>query len=390
MYSSGGNGEISINNKGTSIENDTTEKDTITAGVDLLKEADDSQECKAGPACTWATSNDLADLVVVTCALCEARVLMSCLRAHTKSAHAMTITEYKDQFGQLVPVKMMMHQCALCKQEVLLDSDHIAAHLKTHGHNITHKNYNANYMQDSRDTRQKIAKQIHWDNKDDIKQEHIKLEPQLRNQRKKVIPLLEYDEDDDDYKAAMTSGGKTRRKQDVVNHSIKVKEESDQVENDSSESWMTNSRTSRKRKKVIAIFDYDEEDAYQKAMKASLMEMKTKTAVDLDDLNSLKKLSMNSRVTVKKTKLTADQTEKGFITVEEIKLEKFDLDVKMEPLPAEESGSGKRESEEVEKHITRYSKEGKIIKKCNICSYSTDRSEQDTINTEISSFVFQD
>ena len=56
------------------------------------------------------------------------------LRAHTKSHHAMTITEYKDRFGpDLVPVEVVWHQCGVCGELVMLDSDHVAVHLKKRG-----------------------------------------------------------------------------------------------------------------------------------------------------------------------------------------------------------------------------------------------------------------
>lgn len=56
------------------------------------------------------------------------------MRAHTKSHHAMTITEYKDRFGpDLVPVEVVWHQCGVCGELVMLDSDHVAVHLKKRG-----------------------------------------------------------------------------------------------------------------------------------------------------------------------------------------------------------------------------------------------------------------
>ena len=46
----------------------------------------------------------------------------------------MTITEYKDRFGpDLVPVEVVWHQCGVCGELVMLDSDHVAVHLKKRG-----------------------------------------------------------------------------------------------------------------------------------------------------------------------------------------------------------------------------------------------------------------
>ena len=320
-------------------------------------------------------SNDLADYVLVKCMLCGAHKTMTSLRAHTKSVHKVTITEYKEQFGQLVPVKRVMHRCGICKELVLLDSDQIASHLKSPGHSITHKNYNANYMQDSRDNKQNILKQLEPDESIIIKEEQVKLEAQLVNtgtcrKRKKVMPLLDYDQDAA-YKVDMKTFDKTIFEKDDFNLPTTVKEEYDQLRNDSSEPEEANNRSRRIRKKVISIFDYDEEYSYQKAMKASLEEFKQKASVDLNDLKCMKKLSMKSQVTVKKTKLTDEQLTNGFVTVEEITFDKSDdKNVKLEPLS---DSSGKCESEEVEKNITKHKLDGKIIKKCKICCYSTDR-----------------
>ena len=71
-------------------------------------------------------SNDCADYVVVECNLCGAHKTITNLRAHTKSAHKLTITEYKKQFGQLAPVQVVMHKCGICSELVLLDSDQIS------------------------------------------------------------------------------------------------------------------------------------------------------------------------------------------------------------------------------------------------------------------------
>ena len=46
----------------------------------------------------------------------------------------MTITEYKVRFGEeLIPVEVVWHECGVCGELVMLDSDHIAVHLKKGG-----------------------------------------------------------------------------------------------------------------------------------------------------------------------------------------------------------------------------------------------------------------
>ena len=56
-------------------------------------------------------SNDIADYTLTECQICEEQVPLTRLRTHTKSHHSMTITEYKERFGQeLVPVEIVWHR----------------------------------------------------------------------------------------------------------------------------------------------------------------------------------------------------------------------------------------------------------------------------------------
>jgi len=107
-------------------------------------------------------SNDFADYTLIECKICHLHVTMTGLRSHTKSHHKITITEYKKEFGvDLVPVKYVYHRCGICEELIVLDSDHVAVHLKKPGHNITHKNYNAGYMVDTRMRKSTIVKSLH-------------------------------------------------------------------------------------------------------------------------------------------------------------------------------------------------------------------------------------
>ena len=101
-------------------------------------------------------SNDLAHYTLVECAICNLHLPMTRLRSHTKSVHKVTITEYKAMFGaELTPLAVVWHRCGICHKLVMLDSDHIAVHLKSGGHpKITHKNYNEAFMVDTRTTKQ--------------------------------------------------------------------------------------------------------------------------------------------------------------------------------------------------------------------------------------------
>ena len=90
----------------------------------------------------------MVDAVKVKCKLCSQNVAMTRMRGHTKSAHKMNIADYKSKFGVLKDaiIKKVFHKCGICQQDVLLDSDEIATHLKR-CHQITHRNYNEQFMQ---------------------------------------------------------------------------------------------------------------------------------------------------------------------------------------------------------------------------------------------------
>ena len=96
-------------------------------------------------------SNDMKDVVVTKCQICEEPVNLTRMRSHTRTRHKMKITEYKEMYGQQYydPIELVLHKCGLCMEYLLLDSDVIAQHLRsntrTHG-NITHANYNKTYM----------------------------------------------------------------------------------------------------------------------------------------------------------------------------------------------------------------------------------------------------
>ena len=96
-------------------------------------------------------SNDMKDVVVTKCQICEEPVNLTRMRSHTRTRHKMKITEYKEMYGQQYydPIQLVLHKCGLCMEYLLLDSDVIAQHLRsntrTHG-NITHANYNKTYM----------------------------------------------------------------------------------------------------------------------------------------------------------------------------------------------------------------------------------------------------
>jgi len=288
-------------------------------------------------------SNDIADYVVVKCQLCGEHKPMTSLRAHTKSAHKVTITEYKSMFGtQLIPMEVIMHRCGICAELVLLDSDHIAVHLKTPGHNISHKDYNACYMQDTRvATKRRVANYVNYVEKDMKKEMNEGITDNKENTS--LFPIFN---------------------QNIVKQEMK---ECD-----------TKIRTKRIRREVISFFDYDEELAYEKAMKESLKELKHDLDFSLEDPSSIRQLQMSCSVSMQKIKLSEEEISNGFIIVEKKEVDYLrHEDVKLESVVA--SDMIKQDVEVVEKNITRYSVGGRIIKQCNICPYSTDRNDKTTM-----------
>ena len=93
-------------------------------------------------------SSSMCDAVRSACKVCGDRFKVTDMRNHTKKAHGMTITEYKERYNQhhYDLVELVLHRCGLCGEHLLLDSDYIARHLKIARHNITHHDYNAQYM----------------------------------------------------------------------------------------------------------------------------------------------------------------------------------------------------------------------------------------------------
>ena len=94
----------------------------------------------------------LCKVVAANGQTCGAKIKVTDMRNHTKRVHdKMTISEYKKTYNQYYYdlVELVLHQCGICEEYLLLDSDYIAQHLRnkanTHD-NITHANYNAKYI----------------------------------------------------------------------------------------------------------------------------------------------------------------------------------------------------------------------------------------------------
>ena len=91
-------------------------------------------------------SNHTKDTVQAVCQLCQEHFYFVNMRAHTRKAHQLSISDYKAKYGALKDhiVEEIYHECGICSKALLLDSDSMAPHVKSHG--LTHKEYSAMYM----------------------------------------------------------------------------------------------------------------------------------------------------------------------------------------------------------------------------------------------------
>ena len=84
------------------------------------------------------------------------------MRGHTKSEHKMVITEYRAKYNQnfFDLVEKIFHECGICSEPLLLDSDIISSHLNSNknSHKMTHRVYNETFMQYNNNTKVKYEK----------------------------------------------------------------------------------------------------------------------------------------------------------------------------------------------------------------------------------------
>jgi hypothetical protein len=87
---------------------------------------------------------DPREMVRARCQLCRAELSLGALRTHIKKVHGVGIQEYKAQH-RVEPLEMVFHQCGLCGELVLHDSDSIGHHLKGHPSH-THRQYSEQFL----------------------------------------------------------------------------------------------------------------------------------------------------------------------------------------------------------------------------------------------------
>ena len=92
-------------------------------------------------------SNDPTKSCKTFCCSCDQVITLSGLRKHVKSRHQMTLTKYKELYGnhRKQIIQLVYHKCAFCQQSVLLDTDDLSKHLKK-SHQVSYKEYVVRYM----------------------------------------------------------------------------------------------------------------------------------------------------------------------------------------------------------------------------------------------------
>ena len=91
-------------------------------------------------------SSHMKDSVQSQCQICSQPQNFKKMRLHTKFIHGVNINDYKKKYGPIIDhiVKIIYHKCRICSKDVLLDSDTLGNHVRTHG--ITHKAYSEKYI----------------------------------------------------------------------------------------------------------------------------------------------------------------------------------------------------------------------------------------------------
>ena len=72
-------------------------------------------------------SNSMKDAIKTKCKICDDNFTLPTMRSHTKKTHFLSITQYKDIYGQLEAIEPIFHKCALCSHVMILDSGTTAA-----------------------------------------------------------------------------------------------------------------------------------------------------------------------------------------------------------------------------------------------------------------------
>ena len=98
-------------------------------------------------------SNSMGDSVKTFCCHCDKVVTLSGLEEHILSHNKMTIKEYKKLYGnpRTQITKPVFHKCGLCTEELLLDANIIAKHVKK-CHQMEFNAYSIKFLSTARES----------------------------------------------------------------------------------------------------------------------------------------------------------------------------------------------------------------------------------------------
>ena len=92
-------------------------------------------------------SNDIRMYCKAFCCECDNVVTLSGMKKHVKTGHQMTLTEYKELYGnhRKQIIKVVHHKCALCQKSSLFDTDDMSKHLKKI-HQTSYREYSTRFL----------------------------------------------------------------------------------------------------------------------------------------------------------------------------------------------------------------------------------------------------
>jgi hypothetical protein len=92
-------------------------------------------------------SNNLKMSCKIFCCECDKSVTLSGMTKHVKTWHQMTLTTYKELYGnpRKQIIQIVYHKCAFCHQSLLFDTHDMSKHLRKK-HQTSYKEYIARFM----------------------------------------------------------------------------------------------------------------------------------------------------------------------------------------------------------------------------------------------------
>ena len=92
-------------------------------------------------------SNDIRMYCKAFCCECDNVVTLSGMKKQVKTCHQMTLTEYKELYGdhRKQIIQVVHHKCAFCQSSILFDTDDMSKHLKKI-HQTSYREYSTRFL----------------------------------------------------------------------------------------------------------------------------------------------------------------------------------------------------------------------------------------------------